>query len=109
MDKFDAANPFGLSDMHGNVWEWCLVPWHETYHSAPSDNSVWDDNNQQEDYYNNIVKNIQQLLTDKRNHEVRGGSYLSEPRNCRSVSRYGLTDFARDDLGFRVMCVLPRE
>lgn len=78
-------NAFGLYDMHGNVWEWCLDGWQNNAH--PTDQS----------------NRIQQLSGQKKS--LRGGSWFYLPSNCRSA--YHLTypfHNRTDDIGFRVIC-----
>jgi formylglycine-generating enzyme required for sulfatase activity len=66
-------NDFGLYDMHGNVWEWVEDHWHPNYKGAPDDGSAWIDTD-----------------TDKGSLRVmRGGSFGSDARYCRSAYRLG--------------------
>jgi len=85
------ANGFGLFDMHGNVWEWCLDHWHENYQGAPSDGSAWNVGGE----------------GDRRVR--RGGSWGYDPRYCRSACRSRNTpDIGYFIIGFRVCCSPPR-
>jgi formylglycine-generating enzyme required for sulfatase activity/uncharacterized caspase-like protein len=89
--SFKTANAYGLCDMHGNVWEWCQDHWHDSYEGAPVKGEAWMDKN--DNYY----------------HVVRGGSWLNDPRSCRSAYRYYDTlDIRYSSVGFRVVCDSPR-
>lgn len=82
-------NAFGLYDMHGNLWEWCLDTLHSNYEGAPRDGSAWIDNDNQK------------LL--------RGGSWYYNPRNCRSACRDdNVPDGGGNDVGFRVVVSAAR-
>jgi formylglycine-generating enzyme required for sulfatase activity len=86
-------NAFGLYDLHGNVYEWCLDHWHENYNGAPTDGSAWLSNNEKE--------RCLRLL--------RGGSWLDNPRYCRAANRSrNECDNRYDIIGFRVVFSVPR-
>ena len=84
---YPLANAFGLCDLHGNVLEWCLDHWHDSYKGAPTDGSAW-------------------LTEDKGSRRVlRGGSWDYYPRHCRSAYRDNNNPGNRyGNIGFRVLC-----
>jgi formylglycine-generating enzyme required for sulfatase activity len=98
------ANAWGLHDMHGNVWEWCLDHWHSGYEGAPVDGSAWlSTTEQQNPSSTNPVKG---LIDDLEPRLLRGGSWYLIPGACRSASRYRLRpDYAFNAVGFRVVCL----
>jgi formylglycine-generating enzyme required for sulfatase activity len=85
-------NQFGLHDMHGNVWEWCMDDWHDNYQGAPNDGSARLKN----------AKTASRKVT-------RGGSWYNLPWYCRSALRdFRTRDYRNDFIGFRVICCAPR-
>lgn len=78
-----ASSPFGVDDMAGNIWEWCLNSYEQ-----PSD------------------------ISSKRSDDyaVRGGCWSSNPGYARASARYGGHPYSRNGaIGFRVLCLSPIE
>jgi formylglycine-generating enzyme required for sulfatase activity len=72
-------NPWGLYDIHGNVWEWC-GDWYGKYEGVAVDDPA-----------------------SGRGRVLRGGSFLNEAGSCRSAFRdYWPLDFHVSNFGFRV-------
>jgi formylglycine-generating enzyme required for sulfatase activity len=86
VDELGGANAWGLSDLHGNVREWCQDVWHKTYEGAPTDGSAWETGG------------------DRQHRVVRGGSWNGSPSKCRSASRAKFeAEAGFYDLGLRVV------
>jgi formylglycine-generating enzyme required for sulfatase activity len=81
--SFD-PNPFGLHDISGNVGEWVMDCWHDTYIRAPADGSAW-------------------LNPGCKLRVIRGGYWASAPEQARSAYRLSAQpDRSEARVGFRI-------
>ncbi len=88
------ANDYGLYDIAGNVFEWCLDKWDKEYYiSSPRNNPISDGN------IINVVNNFTEIDTSR---VLRGGSCVSTPQNTRVAYRHRNTPmFTCFTIGFR--------
>lgn len=82
-------NPFGLYNVHGNVWEWVADCYHDRYTGAPADGSAWTRDCSSQD------------------RVLRGGSWVAGPSRASSAYRvFDGEDSSALDIGFRVAMTL---
>ena len=82
------GNAWGLHDMHGNVWEWCI-----------------------DSYAESLKGGLNPLLADSGDrHVMRGGCWHNPGSMCLSTSRgWGTRDTRGSGLGFRVVLASTEE
>jgi formylglycine-generating enzyme required for sulfatase activity len=87
------VNPWGLYDMHGNVWEWVL-DWYDS--DKKCDDGV-------------CIENPVNLTTKGSLRVNRGGGWFYGAEYLRSANRSGVGPGERsNDLGFRLVCPVRR-
>lgn len=127
VDHFEAANIFGLFDMHGNIYEWVQDDLPASYESGPTDQvsdliriSKWVENHISTSYEESLTEDMlidsisqffgfASLMEHEPHRAIRGGSWYDPPRLCRSAYRSCFqSDLTCDVIGFRVVCSAPR-
>lgn len=84
-------NPFGLYDVHGNVWEWCLDGWGASYTTSPQP-----------------VHGLRREPVGDGYRVVRGGGWRGDADSARSAYRYYHDPGNRYDyIGFRPAQGIP--
>jgi formylglycine-generating enzyme required for sulfatase activity len=90
------ANPWGIHDMHGNVFEWCR-DWH--HHQLPGGTDP--------DLYEARATALKNQTGDV-SRVRRGGCYADDGWPCRSAFRLRFEPHRHHDhIGFRVVAVRP--
>jgi formylglycine-generating enzyme required for sulfatase activity len=78
-------NAWGLYDMHGNIWEWCLDRYAEDYSHTPRDGSAYS-------------------MPSEKGRVLRGGSFNADSYKCRCSSRINLGSGGKNYfIGFRLV------
>ena len=79
-------NGFGIYDMHGNVWEWCVDTYDERFYLRTP----------------GIVQKNPECTIDSEYRVTRGGGTLRNSSLCRSAARSSeLPGIGQPDVGFR--------
>jgi formylglycine-generating enzyme required for sulfatase activity len=83
VDSFE-ANPWGLFNVHGNVWDWTEDCWNDSNQGNPGNGSA-------------------RTTGDGGRRVIRGGFWNNPPRNLRAANRYfAATDHRDFAIGFRL-------
>ena len=105
VDSFE-ANPWGLYNVHGNVWEWTEDCWNSDNIASIDLKAATDaaiENFLKRGLTSNPGNGGARTTGDCSSRVIRGGSWVSVPKQLRSAFRFGFISSGRShDFGFRV-------